>query len=386
MIILMILESNFPPDTRVENEAFSLVKAGHKVHIACFRKKDQKHYEESDGIRIHRFSIGKFRHKSSVAALRIPWYFNFWKKRLSSLIEKEKFDAIHIHDLPLASTGHYLKQRYGIKFILDLHENWPELLNISPHTKTLPGRILCNINQWKRYEKRYVPLADKIIVVVDEAKNRVSEFCDQDKISVVSNTINLNKLEIAPDQKKSNDKTVIIYEGGITYHRGIQILLKSLRETGEALNYIELWIVGDGSYLPVLKEITSDLGLERYVRFWGWQNQQEVFKLLAQADIAIIPHLKSGHTDSTIPHKLFHYLYAGIPVIASDCRPVERIINETESGFIYPSQNSKRLSELILTVINLIDNGKHNLKGKEFILKKYNWAYDENILHQIYDS
>ena len=74
---------------------------------------------------------------------------------------------------------------------------------------------------------------------------------------------------------------------------------------------------------------------------------KEMTNYMLQADAAIIPHLKNDFTDTTIPHKLFQYMYAGLPVLSSDCLPLKRIIEETKSGSIFPSDDHQSLAKLI---------------------------------------
>ena len=111
---------------------------------------------------------------------------------MDELFATEKFDTLHVHDLPLAKVGYEAKCTYGVRFVLDLHENWPVLLQLSKHTNTFLGKLLSSNAQWVRYEKEMCGLADKIIVVVDEAKGRVSGLgINPEKIEVVSNTLDI---------------------------------------------------------------------------------------------------------------------------------------------------------------------------------------------------
>jgi glycosyltransferase involved in cell wall biosynthesis len=382
MKILMVLESSFPPDIRVSNEAASLIKAGHDVHIACYKKPEQDEKEELNGLIIHRFSIRKLRHKSSVGALNFSWYFNYWNKRLSKLISQENFDTIHIHDLPLASVASKLKKKYKLKFVLDLHENWPALLNISTHTKTFLGKILCSIPQWEKYEKKHASLADRVIVVVDEAKTRLIELgVDADKISVVSNTLNMGLFDF-PEQLKNPDFVTLVYGGGINYHRGLQYAIEAIPLIKEKIPNIRLWIIGDGNYLQTLKTLATTLNVNEYVKFWGWKGQQELLELLSQGDYAIIPHIRSAHTDATIPHKIFQYMYAGIPIISSDCLPLERILKETGTGVCFKDQDAENFAEVFLKLVENSTFLEQSPKsGKEWVMDKYNWEEDAKILN-----
>ncbi|MBN1107940.1 MAG: hypothetical protein JXA55_04195, partial [Bacteroidales bacterium] len=60
MKILMLLESEFPHDVRVENEIETLTDAGHEVHLACITRKGKPALENLDGTIIHRKSISRF--------------------------------------------------------------------------------------------------------------------------------------------------------------------------------------------------------------------------------------------------------------------------------------------------------------------------------------
>lgn len=381
MKILMLLETEFPPDVRVENEIVALAEAGHEVHLACATRKNRLEEERFGAAFIHRKNISSFVYRSSVGALKFPFYFNFWRKFISGLMSKEKFDAVHVHDLPLSIVGAEIKEKQGIPLIIDLHENWPGLLIISSHTRTIPGRLLCNIDQWKSYEKKYLLLADRVIVVVDEAAERLMKLSVPEKnIVVVSNTLNISGFpEPQVREKRSSGKKILIYEGGLTYHRGVQYVLHALSRIRHLSDRIEFRIVGAGNYLEELKSLSVRLQLNDMVRFYGWQPQKIVYEEIGKADLAVIPHIKSSHTDSTIPHKLFHYMYAGLPILASNCDPIERIINETSTGYIYKFDD---VNELAGKIESLLITGSVLMpeNGKKWVERKYNWEVDKKRL------
>ncbi len=383
----MVLESGFPSDIRVENEIESLLKAGHEIHLACFTKTSQSEFEKYNGYFIHRKMIPKIIHKSSVACLRFPIYFNFWRKFLKKLFSKYDFEAIHIHDLPLIKVGIEIKNEYNIPLIIDLHENFPAAIEVYSHTNTILGKILSPPKLWHQYEQKYLKKVDKIITVVDEAKERLIKLgIEPDLITVVSNTLNLDKFRLHKRNIDGNFLT-LIYVGGLNIHRGIQIVLKSLANVIREIPEIRFWIVGEGSYKNTLIHLAKELKLEKDVKFWDWQNMDKISELLSKSDIALIPHLKSNHTDSTIPHKLFQYMYAQIPIIASDCEPIKRILNETNTGLIYENNN---ISQLAKTIIKLAANKEKYdsliINGKKSVLDKFNWNNDEKNLLAIYSE
>jgi len=203
MKILMILEWEFPPDVRVENEILALSEAGHEVHLACSTRKNRPESDKFGKAFIHRKKISKFIYKSSVGCLKFPFYFNFWRDFLFPICHREGYDAVHICDLPLSRIGQEIKQKFNTWLIIDLHENWPALLKTAKHTRTIAGRLLSSNRQWIEYERITLPEADKIITVIEEARDRVIHLgIDPGKISVVSNTINYDGLNIKTEKKK----------------------------------------------------------------------------------------------------------------------------------------------------------------------------------------
>jgi len=80
-------------------------------------------------------------------------------------------------------------------------------------------------------------------------------------------------------------------------------------------------------------------------------------------------------------------MYAGKPIIASDCLPIKRIINTTKSGLIYEYNNPKEFAKAVSSIIsdedlklNLINSGKNK------VLKDYSWEIDSKVLNQLYSG
>ncbi len=385
--ILMILDHEFPPDIRVENEIESLVKSGHELHVACYTQKGLEVYEQLENCTVHRRPISKFIFKSSVGALKFPFYFNFWRTFIDKLCKEYQYDAIHVHDLPMARVGYEMSKRYGVKYVIDLHENWPALLRVATHTQSFLGKLLSNNRQWEKFELEYCHKADTIIVVVDEAKDRLQKSgIDPTKIKVVSNTLNLNHFKV-PLTEPDQDFITLLYAGGINKHRGLQYVIKGLKYLHDLPKPVRLWILGDGSYLQNLKDIAKSEGVESMVIFAGWKEFEEMQKYFGKADIGLIPHAKNNHTDSTIPHKIFQYMYAGKAVVVSNCAPLDRIINETKSGMVYQFDSPKDFADKITVLserpemLNILTS-----ESKMWIEKKYNWAIDSQTLIKVYEN
>lgn len=382
----MVLDHEFPPDIRVENEIQSLHDAGNEIHLACFTKKGKPLEEQLNGVKVIRKPISEFVHKTSVGALRFPIYFNFWRKFLNELFTKTKYDAVHVHDLPCAQPAYEISKKYNAKLTLDLHENWPALLRVATHTESVLGKFLSKNYQWENYEKKYCNLADNVIVVVDEAKERLIGLgIQEEKIAVVSNTLNLNEFEV-PETKPDPDFITLLYAGGINKHRGLQYVIKGIKNFKHDTLKLRVWILGTGSYVDYLKELAKSEGVDDNVFFEGWKNYKEMQTYFGKSDICLIPHVKNDHTDSTIPHKIFQYMYAGKPMLVSDCAPIERIVKETNSGLVYKFNDVKEFAEKLrdLSENDHFFNDKFVETNKKSVITNYNWEKESVKLKNIY--
>ena len=388
MKILIILDHPFPPNVRVENEMKSLSEAGNDVHVACVQKDSEPLVENTSYGTVHRRPMSKFIYKTSVGVLKFPFYFNYWRRFVDELFEKESFEAIHICDLPLARIGYEAKCKYGVRFVLDLFENWPVLLQLSTHTNTFLGKLLSSFKQWVRYEIEMCKLADTVIVVVEEAKARIEALgISPEKIIVISNTLDLQQFDV-PERRNFNVNEIrMLYVGGINYHRGIQYVIKAISVLKQNNIPVHFDLVGNGSYLADIKNLINELHVQDNVTIHGFKPFTQIQDLYASANVALIPHIKSDHTDNTIPNKIFQYMYAEIPMVVSDCNPLMRIINETNSGVSYRYDHPEELVAIITDLYYHPEHLKDYTKfGRQAVIEKYNWKFDGERLVNLYKS
>jgi glycosyltransferase involved in cell wall biosynthesis len=382
----MLLENDFKNDVRVEKEVQTLFSAGHEIIVAGITSSDLTFEERRENCLVLRKNISKLIYRSSVGALKFPLYFNFWRRYIKNILCNYKIDAIHVHDLPLGCIGREFSKKFKVKFVLDLHENWPALLAISTHTNTFLGKLLSSERQWREYEKLCVAQADAVIAVVDEMKERISHHgIPQEKIYILENTIEKGSVK---DLKYKRDENILtlIYVGGISYHRGLQFAISGLKLLTEEIP-IRLWIAGDGKYAAVLKDHVKNLKLQDHVEFFGILSKSEIVDLLIKANLGLIPHIRSEQSDSSSPNKLFEYMAFGLPVLASDCTSIKRVLDVTGAGTTYVFDSS---SDFVSVVLDLYSHHEKldifALNGKKAIREMFNWEKSSVSLLNLYSN
>lgn len=381
----MLLENVFPNDERVEKEALSLIKEGHKVSLLCPTFNDDEVGEEDyKGIRLIRVKIGNFIYKKArPTCLAHPFYFRYWKKKVNGVLAVHRFDVIHVHDLPLAKIGAYVKEKYKLKFVLDSHENYPYMLSTSSYSNTFLGKLLVSIKKWEEYEKEMLKKADSVVVVCDEMGERMNNLA-KNKYYTLENTLGLEMFPSPKDISNKDEKIRLLYVGGVTIHRGLQIVLEGLSLIKDKRN-IEFHILGKGSYLPELINQIKALGIEEMVKFPKYLKFPEEAYKIGKYDIGVIPHLKSVQTDCSSPNKIFQYYYYGLPVIVSDFDSIKGIIKESDAGIIYKNDSPQDFSVKLEAFIKA-DLQKKSQSAYNYIIERKNWEISVKELVRMYSE
>jgi len=103
--------------------------------------------------------------------------------------------------------------------------------------------------------------------------------------------------------------------------------------------------------------------------------------------VCIIPHVSNEHTETTIPHKLFQYMYMRKPVVVSDCRPLQRIVMETNSGAVFKSGDEFDFARVILQLFeNDLLRKQMGENGNRAVIGKYNWENSSRSLIGLYSN
>ena len=394
---MLLLERAFPPDIRVEKEARTLLKVGHEVFLLSLRKEDLSDEEVVDGIKVIRHQLPRKRPLPIRAwnyfRLQLFFIHPLWTRVVEDTIKKYQIEALHVHDLPSVTVGLNVARKFNLPLVADLHENYPEDVRVSP--MTWKGNLVkpITIKLWKQTEKYCVRQANRIITVVDEAKEHyVHDYgVSPQKVTVVMNAEDLDYFCSLPVKEEIVSKyqpyVTIAYIGGFGHHRGIQTTISAMPKIMLEIPRSKLLLIGSGNNEDELRQLARKEGVEEAVEFVGWQPFTLVPSYIAASQVCLVPHIASGFTDTTVPHKIFQYMAMGKPVITSSAKPLARIIKETGAGIVYPSGDAATLAE---TVIRIYQDeelaAKLRQAAKIAVTTKYNWQREEEKLITLYQD
>ena len=382
MRVCKIWDGDYPWDVRVEKVARSLTEAGHEVHLVARNRQRRPERERLSEAEVYRLKPWPLLGKRLDDATMFPAFFNpRWLRAINETARVSRADLILVRDLPLAPTAIWAGRKLGIPVVLDMAENYPAMLRgrveLGVHG---PGDVLLrNAAAAAAVERWVLARIDHVLVVVEESRDRVRALgVPADRITVVSNTPSLSRLEaLAPKEHDSNKSLELIYLGLLEAPRGIGVMLEALARSRRAGISARLTILGDGRERPVFESRAKELGLdETSVRFLGRLPYADAVQLLQRADVGVIPHVASEHWNTTIPNKLFDYMAGGLAVLTSDAKPAARIVRQTRAGVVFRDRDVKDCADAIHKLADAGFRASCGQQARASVATLYNWDLD----------
>lgn len=347
-------------DTRIlHRECRTLADAGYETILIIQHSRD----EVLNGVRI----------------LGLPTFSN----RLARMVVGSLFalaraikisgDLYHLHDPELVPAGLILKIM-GYKVILDVHEDVPAQMH---HRTWLPGAfrlplaVTTEICEWA--VARYF---DAIVCATPHIAER---FLGYNPHSVI--VPNYPELAEFADTIPWRDRPIeLCYVGAISRERGVFEMIEAAARVG-----VRLHLVGDMSS-ALLDELKrhSDWG---NVTCYGRLDRRGVAAILSQSKIGLVCLHPTPNYINAWPVKLFEYMAAGTPFVASDFNVWRNIVDNARAGlFVAPGQ-SKPIEMAVRAIL-----ADPNLavvmaeRGREFARTELCWSKAANTLLAIYED
>jgi glycosyltransferase involved in cell wall biosynthesis len=389
----MFLDTDFPPDSRVENEATSLLQAGHDVYLYSLSyKSDQYEREVINGIEVHRYPAGNLVYKLSALAYTVPLFHRLIASGIRQFIGEVKPDVLHIHDMPLARVVINLNRRFKKTIVLDLHEDRPEIMRYYGHVQRGLGRYLISVKKWRQVQLDLMRASDHLILVTEEAKAKYVDLgvVNDAKVTVVPNTIRPDIFLSYPDdlrvQENLEGNLIILYLGDTGLRRGTDTAVKAMPLILSQEPHVRLVLVGKNKEDGQLKALAETLGVAKQVLFEGWQDVVKFPAYIKASDICISPLKRNPHHDTTFANKLFQYMALGKPVLVSDCPAQLRVVEDCSCGLIHEADNPESFAEKALL---LLKDPQLRQKMGENALKSvqstWNWDITGRGLLKLYE-
>jgi glycosyltransferase involved in cell wall biosynthesis len=382
MKIGIVVDNELNNDIRVLREIGILKEQGFEIFVLCFGFfKSNK--EPVSQTQITRINIPrKLRDILFFILNTIPIYEWLWTSNIKKFINNNDLELLHVHDLYMARAAYkgIKKAKKEIPMILDLHENYPFTIITYNWTKGFLRRHISRPDAWKKKEREYMSYADRIIVLSEDFRDTLLELYPEMKSGtfvVLPNVPDLSKPEyknkgiaVNPFKQKF---PIIFYYGVIAERRGIFDALDVLINLVKEDHHVNFLLIGpvDKKDKPLFSEIINSDLLAGRIHHIPWIESIEFPAYLEICDICVAPFHKNPQHESGIANKIYDYMLGGKPVIASNCKPQQNLIEKHNCGIIF--ENKTEFHDAIIRLLYnkpLRENMGEN--GRQAIMKEYN--------------
>jgi len=285
-------------------------------------------------------------------------------------------DFYHFHDPELIPIGLQLKRK-GKKVVYDVHEDVPRQVLGKPYLNNLIKPLIANLFEY--YENYAANKFDGIVTATPFIRDRflkLNEF-----------TIDVNNYPIL-GELESNDnwdrkKSCVCYIGGISKVRGIKEIVKALKFTNP-----EIHINLAGKFISQnLEEKVKKYDTWKKVNEYGFVGREKVKNILSESIAGLVTLYPIINYLDALPVKMFEYMIAGLPVIASDIPLWREIVEGNNCGICVDPHNPKSIAK----AINYLNSNRIIAKemgenGRRVVIEKYNWQNEEKKLHHFYEQ
>jgi glycosyltransferase involved in cell wall biosynthesis len=350
-------------DTRIFlKQCRSLAAAGHAVALVVA---DGKGNEEKEGVSFFDVGVSKGRLNRILRTT----------DRVYQQAKSMDADIYHLHDPELIPAGLKL-QKLGKKVIFDAHEDVPSQLLGKPYLNK-PAKIVLS-RTFGLYEAWACKRLDAIVAATPFIRDK---FLSINKRSVDVNNYPMLGEFASSEFDWSQKEPQVCYVGGIAAIRGIREIVNAMQHVKSG---VRLQLGGTFSEKAVETEVKSYAGWQR-VDELGWLGREGVAATLNRSVAGLVTlHPVINYLDA-LPVKMFEYMSAGVPVIASDFPLWRGIIEGSDCGICVDPLDPQAIAKAIDFLVSNPERAEEmGRNGKKAVLELYNWGTEETKLLDLY--
>jgi len=316
--VAMVVHAVVPGDPRIRRQGDALIDEGYEVDVLSLRRAGQPAEERSGALRIVRLPIdrgfvGFAGHMAEYLAFTA---MAAW--RLAREHRRRRYDLVQVATVPdfldLAAIPEKLA---GVPLLLDLHEDMPEFFRDRfAHPLLRPLLPLVTVAS-----RASAALADELITVHEPLRQlSISRGVDPSRIGVVMNSADGRLFDPSRHERRAfmaDGELRLIHHSNLQRIYGLDVAVEGLARLRPGLRW-RLDVFGDGPWRGRVEGAVERTGTADRVTLHGRVDIDELPRLLAGADIGLVPSLPEQYMEYSLSTKLLEYAAMGVPVIASD--------------------------------------------------------------------
>lgn len=308
----------------------------------------------------------------------------------AALASDRDFDVVWANDYSTLFPARRIAHETGARLVYDSHELWLETVNQffptdAPPPKALAFRMivgLCRmVGNWE--EPRLIQGVDVLITVNESYAKVLRDRFDREEVAVVLNCPRWTEVQrsdrIRRELGLAATDRIVLYQGVMNAGRGLAELIESARHFPEG---VRLVMLGHGTLEAALRKRVQDSGLGDRVFLLGSVPQADLAQWTASADLGVLildPINRSKRL--ALANKIFEYMAAGIPILATDLPENRRILDRCECGWLVPSKEPLALAEHVSKILeDRAEMRRRGANGRAWFEQRYNWDSESERL------
>ena len=301
--------------------------------------------------------------------------FGAW--RMWRAVHRAEPEVAHFHDPELIPVGLALRLS-GIKVIYDVHEDVPKQILGKFYLPILLRKPVA----WAMEAVEWI--AARCFDAVVPATPRIAERFPSDKTVVVQNFPILGELVAQDPVPYIKRPFHFAYVGGITRARGVLEMVEAVGQVrGET---VTLCLAGVFSPAHLQVETENLPGWER-VNFHGWADRRQVANLFSSVRAGLVVLHPTKRYPDAYPVKMFEYMAAGLPVIASDFPLWREIVEGAGCGLLVDPLDPDAIAGAMQWILDHPAEAEAmGKRGRKAVEEKYNWEREAKKLIALYEG
>lgn len=353
-------------DTRIfYKECSSLAQRGYQVTLIAQHQRN----EIRNGVQIRALP------KPTSRAQRI-----FSTLKIYHLALKENADLYHIHDPELLPTGLLLRLQ-GKKVVYDIHEDLPRSLRANSRNY-IPESLKHGLSWFvEKLEDLASAQFSGLVAATSTIDKRFKGI--NAHITIANNYPLLEEFTETPAIEWANRAADLVYIGVIAEERGITEIVKAMAMVNE-VSHAKLELAGVISP-ATLEEKLRELEEWQYVNYRGTLTRPDIAQLLSMVQVGLVILHPMPSFIVAMPVKMFEYMAAGIPIIASDFPLWREIVESTQCGLLVDPLDLQAIGEAIIYLLQHPQQAEQmGRNGRLAVETQYNWDIECTKLIQLY--
>lgn len=344
----------------------SLVVAGHTVHLVAPRNDIRAgSVEAQDGVVVHSVAkhAGRFRRMTRTV------------RDVLDCAAKLNGDVYHFHDPEILRLAPHYQRWLGKPFIFDAHEDYREGIRNKTWIPSLFRMSVANIAGV--FEDHAVA---KLAGVIAATPHIARHYASHHACSVIQNYPIANELAVDTGKRKP-EKGLFVYVGGVSELRGAKEMASAV---GHARGSAKLAVAGEWADRSLLDECRNISSSERLLVL-GQITRHEMKVLLSGATAGLVLYKPAGNHLYAQPNKLFEYMSAGIPIIASNFPLWREIVEGNRCGIcVDPLDTEAIAAAMSWMMAHPVDTAVMGERGRSAVVERYRWDSEFEKLIDLY--